>query len=121
MIAFFSITRLEFDITIIAAILTIVGYSVNDTIVTFDRIRENLKMRKKVKYFKELAVIVNNSLLQTMTRSLNSVLTVIFAAVMLAVFGASSITYFSLALVVGLVAGTYSSLFLAAQVWLVWR
>ncbi|WP_082233728.1 protein translocase subunit SecDF [Halobacillus massiliensis] len=121
MIAFFSITRLEFDVTIIAAILTIVGYSVNDTIVTFDRIRENLKMRKKVKSFKELAVIVNNSLLQTMTRSLNTVLTVIFAAVMLAVFGASSITYFSLALVVGLVAGTYSSLFLAAQVWLVWR
>ncbi|WP_173916035.1 protein translocase subunit SecDF [Halobacillus sp. Marseille-Q1614] len=121
MIAFFSLTRLEFDVTIIAAILTIVGYSVNDTIVTFDRIRENLKMRKKVKSFKELAVIVNDSLLQTMTRSLNTVITVIFAAVMLAIFGAASITYFSLALVVGLIAGTYSSLFIASQLWLVWR
>ncbi|WP_226583309.1 protein translocase subunit SecDF [Halobacillus litoralis] len=120
-IAFFSITRLEFDITIIAAILTIVGYSVNDTIVTFDRIRENLKMKKKVKSFKELATIVNDSLMQTLARSFNTVLTVIFAAVMLLVFGASSITNFSFALVIGLLAGTYSSLFIASQLWLVWR
>ncbi|MFG6148407.1 protein translocase subunit SecDF [Halobacillus sp. B23F22_1] len=120
-IALFSITRLEFDITIIAAILTIVGYSVNDTIVTFDRIRENLKFKKKVKSFKELAKVVNDSLLQTMARSLNTVLTVVFAAAMLFIFGASSITNFAFALVVGLTAGTYSSLFIAAQLWLVWR
>ncbi|ARI76957.1 protein translocase subunit SecDF [Halobacillus mangrovi] len=120
-IALFSLTRLEFDITIIAAILTIVGYSVNDTIVTFDRIRENLKMKKKVKSFKELAKVVNDSLMQTLARSINTVLTVIFAAVMLLFFGASSITNFSFALVVGLLAGTYSSLFIASQLWLVWR
>ncbi|MDX8047681.1 protein translocase subunit SecDF [Gracilibacillus sp. S3-1-1] len=120
-IALFSITRLEFDVTIIAAILTIVGYSINDTIVTFDRIRENLKKKKKVKSFAELAKIVNHSLMQTLARSINTVLTVIFAAVMLLVFGASSITNFSFALVVGLLAGTYSSLFIAAQIWLVWR
>ncbi|KAB8134766.1 protein translocase subunit SecDF [Gracilibacillus oryzae] len=120
-IAFFSITRLEFDITISAAILTIVGYSINDTIVTFDRIRENLKKKKKVKSFAELASIVNHSLMQTLARSINTVLTVIFAAVMLLVFGASSITNFSFALVIGLFAGTYSSLFIAAQLWLVWR
>ncbi|UOQ86124.1 protein translocase subunit SecDF [Gracilibacillus salinarum] len=120
-IALFSITRLEFDITIIAAILTIVGYSINDTIVTFDRIRENLKKRKKVKSFAELAKIVNHSLMQTFARSINTVLTVIFAAAMLLFFGASAITNFSFALVVGLIAGTYSSLFIAAQVWLVWR
>ncbi len=120
-IALFSITRLEFDITIIAAILTIVGYSVNDTIVTFDRIRENLQRKRKVKSFKELAKIVNDSLLQTLTRSINTVLTVIFAAVMLLIFGASSITNFSFALVVGLIAGTYSSVFIAAQLWLIWR
>ncbi|UOQ46277.1 protein translocase subunit SecDF [Halobacillus salinarum] len=120
-IALFSITRLEFDITIIAAILTIVGYSVNDTIVTFDRIRENLRKRRKVKSFKELAKVVNDSLLQTLTRSINTVLTVIFAALMLLIFGASSITNFSFALVVGLIAGTYSSLFIAAQLWLIWR
>ncbi|UFT97888.1 protein translocase subunit SecDF [Radiobacillus kanasensis] len=120
-IAMFSITRLEFDITIIAAILTIVGYSINDTIVTFDRIRENVKLKKRVKSFKELAAIVNKSLLQTMGRSINTVLTVVFAAVMLLIFGASSITNFSFALVVGLIAGTYSSVFIAAQLWLVMR
>ncbi|WP_101844403.1 protein translocase subunit SecDF [Halobacillus sp. Marseille-P3879] len=120
-IALFSITRLEFDITIIAAILTIVGYSVNDTIVTFDRIRENLRFEKKVKSFRHLAKVVNDSLLQTMARSLNTVITVVFAAAMLFIFGASSITNFAFALVVGLVAGTYSSLFIAAQLWLVWR
>ncbi|SER73835.1 SecD/SecF fusion protein [Gracilibacillus ureilyticus] len=120
-IAFFSITRMEFDITIIAAILTIVGYSINDTIVTFDRIRENLKKKKKVKSFAELASIVNHSLMQTLARSINTVLTVIFAALMLLIFGATSITNFSFALVIGLFAGTYSSLFIAAQLWLVWR
>ncbi|SHN09467.1 protein translocase subunit SecDF [Gracilibacillus kekensis] len=120
-IALFSITRLEFDITIIAAILTIVGYSINDTIVTFDRIRENLKKKKRVKSFAELAKIINLSLMQTLARSINTVLTVVFAAVMLLVFGASAITNFSFALVVGLIAGTYSSLFIAAQLWLVWR
>ncbi|WP_208590321.1 protein translocase subunit SecDF [Gracilibacillus suaedae] len=120
-IALFSITRLEFDITIIAAILTIVGYSINDTIVTFDRIRENLKKRKKIKSFGELANIINQSLMQTFARSINTVLTVIFAALMLFIFGANAITNFSFALVVGLIAGTYSSLFIAAQLWLVWR
>lgn len=120
-VALFSITKLEFDITIIAAILTIVGYSVNDTIVTFDRIRENLKKKKRVKTFKELSEIVNRSLMQTLARSINTVLTVIFAALMLLLFGATSITNFSFALVIGLLAGTYSSLFIAAQLWLVWR
>ncbi|GAB2560411.1 protein translocase subunit SecDF [Gracilibacillus alcaliphilus] len=120
-LALFAITRMEFDITIIAAILTVVGYSINDTIVTFDRIRENLRKKKKVKSFDELAKIVNDSLIQTLTRSINTVLTVIFAAVMLFLFGAPAITNFSFALIVGLLAGTYSSLFLAAQLWLVWR
>ncbi|RWZ59970.1 protein translocase subunit SecDF [Halobacillus fulvus] len=120
-LALFSITRLEFDITIIAAILTIVGYSVNDTIVTFDRIRENLRLKKKVKTFKELAQVVNQSLMQTLARSFNTVITVVFAALMLLIFGASSITNFAFALVIGLIAGTYSSLFIASQLWLVWR
>ncbi|WP_186576512.1 protein translocase subunit SecDF [Aquibacillus kalidii] len=120
-IAIFSITRVEFDITIIAAILTIVGYSINDTIVTFDRIRENLKAKKRVRSFSELASIINRSLMQTLGRSINTVLTVVFAAVMLLFFGATSITNFAFALVIGLIAGTYSSLFIAAQIWLVWR
>lgn len=78
-LALFSIFQFEFDITIIAAILTIVGYSINDTIVTFDRIRENLSLEKRVKSFKQLAHVVNKSLMQTLTRSFNTVITVVFA------------------------------------------
>ena len=120
-LVFFSITRFEFDLTIIAAILTIVGYSINDTIVTFDRIRENLKKKKRVKTYDELSKIVNHSLMQTLTRSINTALTIILVVLMLALFGATSITNFSFALLVGLIAGFYSSLFIAAQLWLVWR
>ncbi|WP_188206261.1 protein translocase subunit SecDF [Alkalibacillus aidingensis] len=120
-LALFSIFQIEFNITIIAAILTIVGYSINDTIVTFDRIRENLRLEKRVKTFKNLASVVNKSLMQTLARSFNTVITVFFAALMLFLFGAQDITYFAFALMVGLLAGTYSSLFLGAQLWLVWR
>ncbi|WP_017472680.1 protein translocase subunit SecDF [Amphibacillus jilinensis] len=120
-LAIFSMTQIEFNNTIIAAILTIVGYSINDTIVTFDRIRENLKAKQRVRSFDQLAKIVNDSLMQTLARSINTVLTVIVAALFLFLFGASAITNFSFALVIGLFAGMYSSLFIAAQVWLVWR
>ncbi|CDQ39464.1 MULTISPECIES: protein translocase subunit SecDF [Virgibacillus] len=120
-IAIFSITQIEFDVTIVAAILTIVGYSINDTIVTFDRIRENLRKRKKVKSFKELAVIVNRSLVQTFMRSINTSVTTLIAVLAFLFLGAQSIGGFAIALAVGLLAGTYSSLFLAAQLWLVWR
>ncbi|TQS74663.1 protein translocase subunit SecDF [Ornithinibacillus gellani] len=117
----FSIFRIEFDVTIVAAILTIIGYSINDTIVTFDRIRENLRNRKPIKTFKELALVVNNSLLQTFTRSINTSLTTLLAVLAFLFLGASSITGFAIALAVGLIVGTYSSLFLASQLWLVWR
>ncbi|RPF55524.1 protein translocase subunit SecDF [Aquisalibacillus elongatus] len=120
-LALFSIFQFEFSIVIIAAILTIVGYSINDTIVTFDRIRENLRLEKRVKSFSHLASVVNKSLMQTLARSFNTVITVVFAALMLFIFGAQAITYFAFALIVGLLAGTYSSLFLASQLWLVWR
>ncbi|WBL13953.1 protein translocase subunit SecDF [Sutcliffiella sp. NC1] len=120
-IAFFSLVRLEVDLTFIAAVLTIVGYSINDTIVTFDRIRENLKKKKRVKTYEDLAEVVNLSLQQTFTRSINTVVTVLFAVIALLIFGSESITNFSVALLVGLVAGTYSSLFLASQLWLVWK
>ncbi|MBD1222907.1 protein translocase subunit SecDF [Virgibacillus halodenitrificans] len=119
-IAIFSFTRIEFDITIVAAVLTIVGYSVNDTIVTFDRIRENLQ-NKRVKSFKELAIIVNRSLVQTLSRSINTTVTTLLAVLAFLFLGAQSITGFAIALTVGLIAGTYSSLFLASQLWLIWR
>lgn len=116
-VAFFSLTRLEVDLTFIAAVLTIVGYSINDTIVTFDRIRENMAMRKRIKTKEDIAEIVNKGIRQTLTRSINTVLTVIVTVIALLIFGSESIRNFSLALLVGLLAGTYSSIFISAQLW----
>lgn len=117
MVAIFSLFRLEVEITFIAAVLTIVGYSVNDTIVTFDRVRENLRKIKVVKNPEVIDTIVNRSLRQTMTRSINTVLTVILVVVVLVFLGASSITNFSIALLIGLFSGVYSSVFIAIQLW----
>jgi len=117
MVAVISIMRLEVDITFIAAVLTIVGYSINDTIVTFDRIRENINHRGHIDNVAELADIVNKSLRQTLGRSVNTVLTVVFVVVALMLFGAESIRTFSIALLIGLFAGTYSSIFISAQIW----
>ncbi|APT50375.1 MULTISPECIES: protein translocase subunit SecDF [Bacillus] len=119
-VAFFSITRLEVDVTFIAAILTVIGYSINDTIVTFDRVREQMKKRKP-KTVEDLSYIVNLSLQQTFTRSINTVLTVVIVVIALLIFGSASITNFSTALLVGLLTGVYSSLYIAAQIWLMWK
>lgn len=119
-VAFFSLTRLEVDLTFIAAVLTIIGYSINDTIVTFDHIRHIMKKRK-VKTVDDLKDIVNKALQQTFTRSINTVLTVIFTVIALLIFGSDSIRNFNLALLVGLVCGVYSSLFIASQLWVVWK
>lgn len=116
-VAIFSFLRLEVDITFIAAVLTIVGYSINDTIVTFDRIRENVDRSGKITTKDELASIVNKSLRQTMGRSVNTVLTVIIVVVALVFLGAPSIQNFSIALLIGLVTGMYSSICIAAQLW----
>lgn len=112
----FSIFWWEVDSAFVAAILTIIGYSINDTIVIFDRIRENLKKRKKGE---DLETLVNNSILQTMTRSINTVLTVVFVLVALLIFGGTTIKFFTLALLIGVVSGAYSSIFNASQVWVV--
>lgn len=121
MLAAFSITQIEFDITIVAAILTIIGYSLNNTLVIFDRIRENIRHEKRVKSFKKLAETVNKSIVQSFTRTLNTSITTIIAVVAFMVLGAASIWSFAFALLVGLIAGTYSSLLLASQLWLIWR
>lgn len=117
MVAVFSIFRLEVDITFIAAILTIVGYSINDTIVTLDRIRENNKKMKIYRSEKDIDNLINTSLRQTLTRSINTVLTVIIVVVFLVFMGSESIFTFSVALLVGLFSGVYSSLFIAIQLW----
>ncbi|MCY1570418.1 protein translocase subunit SecDF [Staphylococcus pettenkoferi] len=117
MVAVFSIFRLEVDITFIAAVLTIVGYSINDTIVTFDRVRENLQKVKIIREPKQIDDIVNRSIRQTMTRSINTVLTVVVVVIALLIFGATSIFNFSLALLIGLVSGVISSVFIAVPLW----
>ena len=117
MVAVFSIFRLEVDITFIAAVLTIVGYSINDTIVTFDRVRENLQKVKVIRVPKQIDDIVNRSIRQTMTRSINTVLTVVVVVIALLIFGATSIFNFSLALLIGLVSGVISSVFIAVPLW----
>lgn len=116
-IAVFSIFRIEVDITIIAAVLTVVGYSINDTIVTMDRIRENNRKIKVIRSEEEIDMIINRSLRQTATRSLNTIITVLIVVVFLVLFGATSIFNFSLALLIGLVSGVYSSFFIAIQLW----
>ncbi|WP_163101823.1 protein translocase subunit SecDF [Peribacillus alkalitolerans] len=117
-ITIFSLFRIEVDLTFIAAVLTIVGYSINDTIVTFDRIRENLRAKKKIKDASELKQIVNVSIRQTLTRSINTVLTVIITVIAMILFGSESILNFSIALLIGLTVGVYSSIFIASQLWL---
>ncbi|WP_029269181.1 protein translocase subunit SecDF [Virgibacillus alimentarius] len=121
-LAIFSFTRIEFDVTIVAAILTIIGYSINNTIVVFDRIRENLrKINKRIRSTTELAKIVNRSIVQTFWRSINTSITTMVAVLAFLFLGAESITSFAIALAIGLIAGTYSSLLLSSQIWLAWR
>ncbi|EPZ52780.1 protein translocase subunit SecF [Alicyclobacillus acidoterrestris] len=119
-LAAFALLRREVDLTFIAAVLTIVGYSINDTIVIFDRIRENLKIVKP-KDVETLKQLVNRSLWQTMSRSINTVVTVLIAAVILYFFGGVSIRNFTFALIIGLVSGAYSSIFIASPLWVLMR
>jgi preprotein translocase subunit SecF len=114
----FSLLHKEIDASFVAAILTIAGYSINDTIVIFDRIRENLKTHKKTESFKEL---VNRSIWQTMTRSIYTVLTVVAAAAALYFFGGETTKNFSLALLIGFISGAYSSIFNASPIWVTWK
>ncbi|QNB45292.1 protein translocase subunit SecF [Thermanaerosceptrum fracticalcis] len=116
-VGIFSIFQIEVDSAFIAAILTIIGYSINDTIVIFDRIRENLKNRRK----ETLEEIINNSITQTLTRSINTVLTVIFVLVALLVLGGETTKVFSLAMLVGIISGAYSSIFVASPLWFEFR
>lgn len=119
MVAFFSITRLEVDLTFIAAVLTIVGYSINDTIVTFDRMRENMQKKKRLKTFQDILDVVNISIRQTLSRSVNTVMTVLITVIAMLIFGSEAIRNFSIALLVGLLVGVYSSIFIAASLWVV--
>ena len=114
----FSALGVEIDGLFITAMLTILGFSVHDTIVVFDRIRERLKTQGRDESFKEVA---NASLRQTMVRSLNTSLTVMITLLALLFFGSASIFYFVLALVIGITVGTYSSIFIATPLLVLWQ
>jgi preprotein translocase SecF subunit len=117
MLAFFSFAGLEMSISGIAAILTIVGYSLADTVVVFDRIRENLGLRRR----EDFGTLINTSINETLSRTIITSGTVMLTLISLLVFGGAVIREFALAMTVGIVAGTYSSIFIAAPVLLEWQ
>lgn len=119
-VALFSIFQLEVNLPFIAAVLTTIGYSINDKIVIFDRIRENLRFSKQ-KNNEQLAELVNASLWQTMARNIYTVLTVLIVAGCLYLFGSESIKLFALAKLIGLTSGAYSSVCIASPLWLMLR
>lgn len=112
-VGLFSIFQFEVDSAFVAALLTIIGYSINNTIVIFDRIRENLNLKQK----EALDITVDNSVKQTLFRSISTSLTVIFALVALLVLGGDTTKIFALALLIGTVVGTYSSICIATSLW----
>jgi preprotein translocase SecF subunit len=111
------LVNIQIDTLFITALLTIVGFSVHDTIVVFDRIRENMQRRTSETFDQ----VVNASLVQTMARSLNTSLTVIFTLTALTLFGGFSIRIFSLTLLIGIISGTYSSIFNASMLLVMWE
>lgn len=113
----FMFFQKEITLPIVAAILTIIGYSLNDTIVVFDRIRENMKFNRKA----SLIDILNNSLNQTLRRTLLTSLTTLLVVLILFLFGGDVIHNFAFALLVGIIVGTYSSIFVAAPVYYDWE
>jgi len=116
-LGFFSVTGKEISLPVIAAILTIVGYSLNDTIVVFDRIRENLRMRKRESF----DAVVNSSINETLSRTIITSMTTLFVVVCLAVLGGEIIRDFALTLLVGVTVGTYSSIFVASPLLVEWH
>jgi len=106
----FAVTSLEFNLAIIAALLTIVGYSMNDTVVVYDRVRENLRKYKK----KPLAELLDISINETLSRTIMTSVTTLLALVALAIFGGAVLRGFTMAMIWGVVIGTYSSVFVAS-------
>ncbi|HBL67832.1 MAG TPA: protein translocase subunit SecF, partial [Firmicutes bacterium] len=114
----FSLLGQEVNSNFVAAVLTVIGYSINDTIVIFDRVRENLRARKKGETFDEL---VNDSVIQTFRRSVNTSVTTILAVMALFLLGGRSLKEFTFAMIIGMVAGSYSTIFIASPLWVVMR
>lgn len=113
----YTILQIPVNSSFIAAILTIVGYSINDTIVIFDRIRENMRLMKKVSYEE----LVDVSITQTMARSINTILTTLFTITAVYFIGVSSVKELALPLIIGIISGCYSSIFIASPIWVLWK
>lgn len=109
---------IEIDALFVSAVLTILGFSVHDTIVVFDRIRENLR---KLKSQEPFALTVNRSMNETFARSINTSFTVLLVLLAVFFFGGTTVSYFALALIIGIVFGTYSSIFVASPLLAVWE
>ena len=120
-ITVYALVRISVGSTFIACVLTIVGYSINDTIVIFDRIRENLALKTGKQTAEELREVANKSLTQTLSRSINTSITTFIMVVMLYSLGVASIRDFSLPLMAGLVCGAYSSICIATELWYVMK
>ena len=114
---FFSLLRLEISLAVIAAFLTIVGYSLNDTIVVFDRIRENVKNLRR----EQFSSILNKSINQSLNRTVVTSLTTLLVVTVLYLFGGEVLRNFSFALLIGVVVGTYSSVFVATPIVAEWQ
>lgn len=117
MVTVYSVLQIPVNSSFIAAMLTILGYSINDTIVVFDRIRENRKIGK----YKDFTTLADASITQTMARSINTVLTTLITITAVYIFGVTSIKDFALPLIIGIISGCYSSIFIASPIWVLWE
>jgi len=116
-IGIFSITQIEFNLSVFAAILAVIGYSLNDTIVVFDRIRENFKLA--IAENTETIIVTNQSINQTLSRTLITSLTTLLVLISLIIFGGEILFGFAFALIVGVIIGTYSSIYIASSTLLI--
>jgi preprotein translocase subunit SecF len=114
-LAVYAVFQIPVNSSFIAAMLTILGYSINDAIVVFDRIRENKKIHK----YNDYVTLVNGSLTQTMARSINTGMAVLFALICLYIFGVPAVREFALPIVIGIASGLYSSIFIASPLWVI--
>ena len=109
-VGFFALTQMTFDLTAISAVLAVIGYSLNDTVIVFDRIRERARTSRKL----SIAQVIDESINQTLSRTLMTKLVTLLVVVALLIFGGETLRGFSAALVIGIIAGTYSSIYISA-------
>mgnify|MGYP000086160076 CR=1 FL=1 len=118
MASVYTITNIALNTTFIAAMLTVIGYCINNTIVIFDRVRENMKSRRSIE---SITAMTNRSIQETLGRTISSTVTTLIMVLMMYILGVSTIKQFALPLIIGIVIGAYISIFLAATFWAAWK